>query len=118
MAINGAAAEKLQLIQHLPIAGNGGHAVHDLPQPQHPGVMQKLLHILGHQLGTAGFKAGAGHTGGDHDKNGQRHPFRLIQHILDAFGAANIGDLMGVGNDRCSALAQNTVGKAGGMGHG
>ena len=31
VAVNGAAAEKLQLIQHLPIAGNGGHAVHDLP---------------------------------------------------------------------------------------
>ena len=79
---------------------------------------KERLHIGGHQLGAAGLKAGAGDAGGDHKEHGEGEPFRLIQHVLDAVRAAGVGDLVGVGNHRCGALLQHTVGKAGGMGHG
>ena len=99
MAVDGTTLEQLQLVQHLPVTCDHGHVVHDLAETDDPLLVHEGLHIAGHQLGAAGLEAGAGDAGGDHKEHGEGGPFRLIQHVLDAVGAADVGDLMGIGDD-------------------
>ena len=118
VAVDGPALEELEFIQHLPVAGDHGHVIHHFPQADDPFLGQEGLHIAGHQLGAAGLEAGAGDAGGDHEEHGQRQPFRLIQHVLDAVGAAGVGDLMGIGDNGGGALLEHAFGEPGRMGHG
>ena len=117
MAVDGPPLEQLQLVQHLAVAVDDRHIIHNFAEADDPLLVHEGLHVAGHQLGAAGLEAGAGHAGGDHKEDGERGPFRLIQHVLDAVRAANVGDLMGIRDDGGGALLQHALGEPQGMGH-
>ena len=60
----------------------------------------------------AGFvERRCGHAGGEHEAHVNGQIFRRLQHILDAVGAHDIGDLVRVGDDGRGAVRNDGVGK-------
>ena len=74
-------------------------------------MVKKAVHILVVQLGTALIQRGGGDTGGNHKPHIHRKFLRGGQHIVDAPGVHDIGDLMGVGDDGSGAVRNDRPGK-------
>ena len=98
--------------------GNGGgvggdHAgeIHHFRKTQHPGVVEKAVDIPVVQIRAAFVQRRRRDAGGDHKLGVHRQPFRGAEHIVDAVGAHDVGDLMGVGDNGGGAVGDDCPGK-------
>ena len=92
-------AEEMQFIEHFALAFDHRVVVHHFAEAKHTRMRHKGFQVPCGELRAAGFKGGAGHAGGNHNKNGKGKPFRLVEHILNSVRTANIRDLMRVSDD-------------------
>ena len=63
------------------------------------------------QIGAGLVQRRGGYAGGQHEAHIHRQILRGLQHILDAVGTHDVGDLVGVGDDRGGAVGQHGLGK-------
>ena len=98
--------------------GNGGgvggdHAgeIHHFRKTQHPGVVEKAVDIPVVQIRAAFVQRRRRNAGGDHKLGVHRQPFRGAEHIVDAVGAHDVGDLVGVGDNGGGAVGDDCPGK-------
>ena len=118
VSVDRAVLEQRQLVKHFAVAGYRCVVIHYFAETDDARVVQERFHIFCGDFGAACFERGAGNAGREHKKDGQREPFRLGDHVLDALHIAYVGDLMRIGDDGCRTLFQNGVGKTRRMRHG
>ena len=98
-------------LHRLVIPGNDAHEVHHLRQTLHPGMVVEGVDGPVVQDG-AGFVHGRGrHAGGQHEAHIDGQALRGLEHIVDAVGAHNVGDFMGIGDDGGGAVGQQGLGQ-------
>ena len=68
--------------------------------------------IGGRKPGRGCFKVGGGHAGRGHEEDVHGGLFRLVQHVLDAGSAHDVGYFMGVRGDEGGAPGNSRLGKA------
>ena len=93
------------------VCGDDAGEIHHFGQTLHSGVLEKAVDIPIIQVGATFIQGGGGHAGGDHKPYIHRQIFCGGKHIVDAVGAHDIGDLMGIGDDGGSAVGQHSPGE-------
>ena len=96
---------------HVRIAVDHAVGVHHLGKALHPGMVIEGVDGPVVQIGAGLVHGGGGHAGGQHETHVHRQVLRGLQHILNAVGAHDIGDLVGVGNDSGGTVGQYRAGK-------
>ena len=99
------------LLHHLRVAVDGAHKVHHLRQTLYPGMVVEGVDGAVVQIGAGLVQRRGGYAGGQHEAHIHRQILRGLQHILDAVGTHDVGDLVGVGDDRGGAVGQHGLGK-------
>ena len=74
-------------------------------------MVEKAVHILIIQFRAGFIQRGGRYTGGDHKPHIHRKLFSGSQHIVDTRCVHDVGDLMGVGDDRSGAVGDHRPGK-------
>ena len=99
------------LFQHLLIGIRHADVVHHLSKTLHAVVLVERVDraVIEHRAGFVERRCG--HAGGEHEAHVNGQIFRRLQHILDAVGAHDIGDLVRVGDDGRGAVRNDGVGK-------
>ena len=94
-----------------PVRRDDAGEIHHLRQALNPGMLKEAVDIPVVQIGAALVHGGRGNTGGDHKTHIHRKILRSGQHIINAVGAHDVGDLMGIGNHRGGAVGNHRPGK-------
>ena len=99
------------LFHRLLVAVDGAHKVHHLRQALDPGMVIEAVDGPVVQNG-AGFVQRRGRdAGGQHEPHVHRQVFRGLEHVLDAVGAHDVGDLVGVRHHGGGAVGQDGLHK-------
>ena len=93
------AAGQRQLVQHRVVSLDDAGHIHKFPQPENALVREHFFHILRVELRPRVLKRRGGHAGGHRVKDIELRSFRRFQHITKAVEAADVGDLVRVGDD-------------------
>ena len=96
---------------HVRIAVDHTVGVHHLSKALHPGMVIEGVDGPVVQIGAGLVHGSGGHAGGQHEAHVHRQILCGLQHILNAVGAHDIGDLVGVGNDSGGTVGQYRAGK-------
>ena len=99
------------LLHHLTVAVDHAHIVHHLRQSLHTGMVIEGVDGTVIQIGAGLVQRRGGDAGGQHEAHVHRQVLCGLQHILDAVGTHDVGDLMGVGDDGGGAVGQHRLGK-------
>ena len=99
------------LFHHLRVAVDGAHEIHHLRQPLYAGVVVEGVDGAVVQIGAGLIQRRGRYAGGQHEAHVHRQILRGLQHVLDAVGAHDVGDLVGIGDDRGGAVGQHGLGK-------
>ena len=99
------------LFHHLGITVDGADKVHHLCQTLYPGMIIEGVDspVIQHSAGLVQRRCR--HAGGQHKPHVYRQVFRGLEHILNAVGAHDVGDLMGIGDDSGGTMGENSLGK-------
>ena len=99
------------LLHHLGITVDGADKVHHLCQTLYPGMIIEGVDspVIQHSAGLVQRRCR--HAGGQHKPHVYRQVFRGLEHILNAVGAHDVGDLMGIGDDSGGTMGENSLGK-------
>ena len=85
--------------------------IHHFRKTQHPAMGEEAVDIPIVQIGTGLIQRGSGNTGGNHEHGVHRQTLRGGKHIVDSVCTHDIGDLVGVGNDRGGAVGDDGADK-------
>ena len=99
------------LLHHLRVAVDGAHEVHHLRQTLHTGMVIEAVDGAVVQIGAGLVQRRGRHAGGQHEPHVHRQILRGLQHVLDAVGAHDVGDLVGVGDHGGGAVGQHRLGE-------
>lgn len=99
------------LFEHLLVGVRDADIVHHFGQTLDAVVLVERVDraVIEHRTGFVERRCG--HAGGEHEAHVNGQIFRRLQHILDAVGAHDIGDLVRVGDDGRGAVRNDGVGK-------
>ena len=99
------------LFEHLLVGIRDADIVHHFGQTLDAVVLVERVDraVIEHRAGFVERRCG--HAGGEHEAHVNGQIFRRLQHILDAVGAHDIGDLVRVGDDGRGAVRNDGVGK-------
>ena len=99
------------LFHYLRVAVDGAHKVHHFGKTLYAGVVIEGVDGAVIQHGAGLIQGRGGHAGGQHEAHIHRQILRGLEHVLDAVGAHDVGDLMGVGDDGGGAVGEDGFGK-------
>ena len=99
------------LLHHLGIAVDGAHEVHHLGQTLYAGMVIEAVDGTVVQVGTGLVQRRGRYAGGQHKAHVHGQVLGGLEHIFDAIGAHDVGDLVGVGDDSGGAVGQHRLGK-------
>ena len=99
------------LLHHLGIAVDGANEVHHLGQTLYTGMVIEAVDSPVVQVGAGLVQRRGRHAGGQHKAHVHGQVLGGLEHILDAIGAHDVGDLVGVGDDGGGAMGQHRLGK-------
>ena len=99
------------LFHYLGVAVHGAHKVHHFGKTLYAGVVIEGVDGAVIQHGAGFVQRRGGYAGGQHEAHVHRQILRGLEHVLDAVGAHDVGDLVGVGDDGGGAVGQNGLGK-------
>ena len=99
------------LLHHLAVAVDDAHKVHHLRQALDPGMVIEGVDGPIVQIGSGLVQGRGRNAGGQHEPHVHRQVLGGLEHILDAIGAHDVGDLVGVGDDGGGAVGQHGLGK-------
>ena len=99
------------LLHHLGVAVDGAYKVHHLRQTLDPGMVIEGVDGPVIQNGAGLVQGRGGHAGGEHEAHVHRQILRSLEHVFDAVGAHDVGDLVGIGDDSGGAVGQDRLGK-------
>ena len=99
------------LFEHLLVGVRDADIVHHFGQTLDAVVLVERVDraVIEHRAGFVERRCG--HAGGEHEAYVNGQIFRRLQHILDAVGAHDVGDLVRVGDDGRGAVRNDGVGK-------
>ena len=99
------------LLEHLLVGIGDADVVHHLGKSLDAVVLVERVDraVIEHRAGFVERRCG--HAGGEHEAHVNGQIFCRLQHILDAVGAHDIGDLVRVGDDGRGAVRNDGVGK-------
>ena len=106
------------LLDDLAVRPNDAGVVHHLRQALDPGVVVEGVDGPVVQHGAALVHGGGGDAAGQHKAHIHRQALGGLEHVLDAVGAHDVGDLMGIGDDGGGAVGQYRLDKLPGGDHG
>ena len=95
------------LLHTLLVSGNGAYKVHHLRQALDPGMVIEGVNCPVVQHGTGLVQRGGRHTGGQHEPHIHRQTLGGLEHVLNAVGAHDVGDLVGVRHHGGGAVGQH-----------
>ena len=98
---------RYDFFHRLVVARDDAHEVHHLRQALDPGMVIEAVDgpVVQHR---AGFVQRRGRdAGGQHEPHIHRQLLRGLEHVLNAVGAHDVGNLMGVGDDGGGAVGQD-----------
>lgn len=81
--------------------------VHHLGKAQNTGMLKETVDVPVVQVGAAFVHGGGGDAGGHHEHRVHGQVLGGGKHIVNAVGAHDIGDLVGVGDDRGGAVGND-----------
>ena len=96
---------------HIRIAVDHAVGIHHLGKALYPGMVIEGVDGPVVQIGAGLVHGRGGHAGGQHKADIHRQVLRGLQHVFNAVGAHNIGDLVGIGNHSGGAVGQYRAGK-------
>ena len=96
---------------HVRIAVDDAVGVHHLGQALYAGMVIEGVDGPVVQIGTGLVHGRGGHAGGQHEPHIHRQILGGLQHVLNAVGAHDVGDLVGVGDDGGGAVGQHRTGE-------
>ena len=96
---------------YLLITVDGAHEVHHLCQTLYAGMIVEAVNGAVVEVGARLIHGGSRDAGGQHKAHIHRQVLRGLQHVLNAVGAHDVGDLMGIGNDGGGAVGENCLGE-------
>ena len=123
--VQGVAAQAGRMAVDLLVMGLGDHdlldggtvamdnagVVHHFRQAQHPGMVEVGVDVPPAQLLAVLLKGHGRHAGGQHEMHIQGKAVGGGDHVVDAAHAADVGDLMGIGDDGGGAVGNHRPGK-------
>ena len=95
------------LLHRLVVPGDDAHEVHHLRQALDPWMVVEGVDGPVVQHGAGLVQRRGRHAGGQHEPHVHRQVLRGLEHVLDAVGAHDVGDLMGIGDDGGGAVGQH-----------
>ena len=95
------------LLHRLVVPGDDAHEVHHLRQALDPWMVVEGVDGPVVQHGAGLVQRRGRHAGGQHEPHVHRQVLRGLEHVLDAVGAHDVGDLVGVGDDGGGAVGQH-----------
>ena len=99
------------LFHYLRVAVHGAHKVHHFRKTLYAGVVIEGVDGAVIQHGAGLVQRRGGHAGGQHEAHVHRQILRGLEHVLDAVGAHDVGDLVGIGDDGGGAVGEDGLGK-------
>ncbi len=98
-------------LHRLVVSGDNSHKIHHLRQALDPGMIVEGVQtaVVQHRAGL--IQGGGRDAGGQHKPHVHRQVFRGLEHILDAVGSHDVGDLMGIGDHGGGAVGENRLHK-------
>ena len=99
------------LFHHLAVAVDDAHKVHHLRQTLDPGMVIEGVDGPIVQIGSGLVQGRGRNAGGQHEPHVHRQVLGGLEHILDAIGAHDVGNFVGIGDDGGGAVGQHGLGK-------
>jgi hypothetical protein len=96
VAVHGVAVEGGDLVEHGRVPVDDAGEVHDLGEPQHPGMAEELTELGRVQRGAGGSHRRGRHAGAGHDEDRQGKPLARGEHVADPLDAVDVRDLVGI----------------------
>ena len=93
-----------QLVEHAIVRADDADVVHKLAQTQNILAQDRLLHLLGVDHRARVFKGCRGDARGEHILDVQRGVLRRLHHVVQTRNAADVDDLVRVGDDGRAAV--------------
>ena len=106
------------LLQDLFVRAHCAVGVHQLSQPQYPGLLIVGAQLLRFQHRAGLVQPGGRHAGGQHKVDRKRQIFCGLQHKVQPRRTGHIGDLVRVGDHRRGAVGQHRLFKSRAAEHG
>ena len=97
------------LLHRLVVPGDDAHEVHHLRQTLDPGVVVEGVQAAVVQNGAGFVQRRGRHAGGQHEPHVHRQVLRGLEHVFDAVGAHDVGDLVGVRHHGGGAVGQHRL---------
>ncbi len=106
------------LLDDLGVRADDAWIIHHLRQSLHPGVVIEGVDGPVVQHRAALVHGSGGNAGGQHEAHVHGQALGGLEHILDAVGSHDVGDLVGVGDDGGGAVGQHRLDELTGGDHG
>ncbi len=96
----------LNFSEDLRVLSQHTRVVHHLRQAQYPIILQEFFDVRGREEGSSRFQGGGWNAGRSHEEIVQGQIFTGIDESLDPWQAKDVGNLMGIENDRRGPMGQ------------